>query len=46
MKDPEAARKAQVGVNENGEHVFDVPHTSYLTINAIDGSVIDRQAGY
>ena len=46
MKDPEAAIKAQFDVNENGEYIEDGPYTSYLTINAIDGSIIDRLTGY
>ncbi len=33
-------------LNENNEYVDDSYGTSFLTINAIDGSVIDRNLGY
>ena len=41
-----AAKEMQIRLNENDELVDAAPYRSYLTINAIDGSVIDRYAGY
>lgn len=42
----EAAREMQLDVNENGEYILKNMYQSYLTISAIDGSIIDRQQGY
>jgi len=33
-------------INEEGELTVNWPFLSYLTINAIDGSIIDRVRGY
>lgn len=46
FEDPETAREMQFDVNENGEYMLKNMYQSYLTINAIDGSIIDRQQGY
>jgi hypothetical protein len=33
-------------LDENNQRTIELPNHSYLTINAIDGSVIDRYLGY
>jgi len=42
MQDPAAAVKKQFTINADGEYVSNTFGKSYLTLNAIDGSVIDR----
>lgn len=46
FENPQAAREMQFDVDDNGECVVKKMYQSYLTINAIDGSIIDRQKGY
>jgi hypothetical protein len=46
VADPEDAKRKQFTINENGEYVNRQFGKSFLTLNAVDGSVISRVMGY
>ena len=49
FENPNIEKELQLKLNENGESEskdFDYPNQTFLTINAIDGSIVDRFLGF